>query len=103
MNCLDMVALTWMSKLANWLTPPKFQRLILPLIKKDSESEESDENEFMKDIANNFSAVEKTGPPIGNNLANIINNIIFNSVIREKLVEELERDSLKIKKCNPKT
>ena len=69
--------------------------------KNDSESEESDENDLIKDIANDFSAVEKTGPPIGKNLANIINNVIYNSVIREKLLQELQENSLKIKKCNP--
>ena len=52
----------------------------------DSDSEESDENDLIKDIANDFSAVEQTGPPVGKNLANIINNVMFNSVIREKLV-----------------
>ena len=31
----------------------------------DSDSEESDENDLIKDIANDFSAVEKAGPPIG--------------------------------------
>ena len=81
----------------------KIPKVNFTINNNDSESEESDENDLMKDIANNFGAVEKTGPPIGNNLANIINSIIFNSVIREKLVEELERDYLKIKKCNPET
>ena len=45
--------------------------------------------------------MEKTGPPMGKNWANIINNVIYNSVIREKLVQELQENSLKIKKCNP--
>ena len=45
--------------------------------------------------------MEKTGPPIGKDLVNIINNVIYNSVIREKLVQELQENSLKIKKCNP--
>ena len=31
-NCLYMVALTWVSKLADWWTPPKIQSLILLLI-----------------------------------------------------------------------
>ena len=57
----------------------------------DSESEERDENYLIKEIANNFSAVEKTGPPKGKNLANIINNVMFNSAIREKLVQELQK------------
>ena len=30
-----------------------------------------------------------------------INNVIYNSVITEKLVQELQENSLKIKKCNP--
>ena len=45
----------------------------------------------MKDIANDFSAVEKTGLPIGNKLASIINNVMFNPVNREKLVQILEK------------
>ena len=56
----------------------------------------------MKDIAN------EAGPPIEKNLANIINNVTFNSVNREKLVQKLEKhprrenlNSLNIKKCNP--
>ena len=69
--------------------------------KNDSESEEIDENYLIKDIANDFSAVEKTGPPVGKDLVNIINNVIYNSVIREKLVQELQENSLKTKKCNP--
>ena len=76
----------------------KIPKVNFTINNNDSESEESDENDLMKDIANNFGAMEKTRPPIGNNLANIINSIISNSVIREKLVEELERDYLKIKK-----
>ena len=53
--------------------------------------EESDEDGLIKDIANDFSAVEKTGPPIGKNLANIINNVMFNPVNRKKLVQKLEK------------
>ena len=51
---------------------------------------------------------KKTGPPIGKNLAGIINNVIFNPVNKEKLVQKFEKlprsenlNSLKIKKCNP--
>ena len=61
----------------------------------------------MKDIANDFSAVEKTGLPIGNKLASIINNVMFNPVNREKLVQKWEKHprpetlvSLEIKKFN---
>ena len=54
----------------------------------ESEPEESDEDDLMKDIANDFSAVEKTGLPIGNKLASIINNVMFNPVNREKLVQK---------------
>ena len=57
----------------------------------ESEPEESDEDDLMKDIANDFSAVEKTGLPIGNKLASIINNVMFNPVNREKLVQKLEK------------
>ena len=71
----------------------------------ESEPEDSDEDDLIKDVANNFSVVEKTGPPIGKNLASIINNVMFNPVYREKLVQKLEKqpwpknlNSLKIKK-----
>ena len=74
----------------------------------ESEPEESDEDDLIKDIANDFSAVEKTGPPIGKNLANMINNVMFNSVNRKKLVQKLEKHprlenlySIQMKKCNP--
>ena len=70
----------------------------------ESEPEESDEDDLIKDIAIDFSA----GPPIGKNLAGIINNVMFNPISREKLVQRLEKhprpenlNSLKIKKCNP--
>ena len=56
----------------------------------DSESEETDENDLIKDIANDSSAVEKAGPAIGKNLS-YINNVMFNSMIRQKLVQELEK------------
>ena len=74
----------------------------------ESEPEQSDEYYFIKDIANDFIAVEKTGQPIGKNLASTINNVMFNPVNKEKLVQKLEKhprpenvNSLKIKKCNP--
>ena len=55
----------------------------------ESEPEDSDEDDLIKDVANNFIAVEKTGPPIGKDLASIINNV--NPVYREKLVQKLEK------------
>ena len=74
----------------------------------ESEPEESDEDDLINDIASDFSAVEKTGPPIGKKLASIINNVMFNPVNKEKLVQKLGKhhrpenlNSLKIKKCNP--
>ena len=74
----------------------------------ESEPEGSDKNDLINDIASDFSAVEKTGPPVGKKLASIINNVMFNPVNKEKLVQKLERhprpknlNSLKIKKCNP--
>ena len=66
-----------------------------------SESGQNDEDDLIKDIANNFSTVEITGPSIGKKIANIVNNILFKSVSREKLVQKLEKHSLKIKKCTP--
>ena len=71
------------------------------------EPEGSDEDDLIN-VASNFSAVEKTGPPIGKKLASIINNVMFNPVNKEKLVQKLGKhhrpenlNSLKIKKCNP--
>ena len=70
----------------------------------ESEPEGSDED----DIASNFSAVEKTGPPIGEKLASVINNVMLNPVNRQKLVQKVKKhprtenlNSLKIKKYNP--
>ena len=69
----------------------------------ESEPKGSDEDDLIKDIASVFSAVEKTGAPIGKILANIINIVMFNTVNRGKLVQKLEKhprsenlDSLKI-------
>ena len=74
----------------------------------ESDPEGSDEDDFIKDIASNFGAVEKPGSPIGKKLASIINIVMFNPVKREKLVQNLEKhskpenlNSLKIKKCSP--
>ena len=51
--------------------------------------------------------MEKTGPPVGKKLANVINNVMINPVNREKLVQKLKKhprpenlNSLKIKKYN---
>ena len=44
--------------------------------------------DLINDIASNFSAVEKTDPPIGKKLASRINNVMFNTVNREKLVQK---------------
>ena len=70
----------------------------------DSEPKESDEDDLIKDTANDFRAVEKPGPPIEKKLASKINNVMFNPVSREKLAQKLEKTlySLKIKKCNSK-
>ena len=43
------------------------QRLILMVNNDGSESVQSDEDDLLKDIANDFSAVGKTGPPTGKN------------------------------------
>ena len=94
-----MVALTWISKEADWWAPPKMHRLILLLIMMVLNLDREDD--LIKDIAKDFSAVEKTGPPVGKKMANIINNALLNSVSREKLIQKLEKHSLKIKKYNP--
>ena len=94
-----------MSKLADRGTPPKVN---FSNNNDESESEESDENDLIKDIANDFSAVEKTDPPIGKKLASILNDVMFNPENWAKLVQILEKhprpenlNSLKIKICNP--
>ena len=56
----------------------------------ESEREGSDEGDLIEDIANDFSTVEKTGPPIGQKSASIINKVMFNQVNREKLAQQLE-------------
>ena len=73
----------------------------------NSKPDKSDENHLNKNIANGFSVVKKTVPLIGKKLAGIKNNIMFNPVSSEKLVQKLEKhprpenlNSLKIKKCN---
>ena len=74
----------------------------------ESEPEGSDEDDLIKGIASNFSAVEKTDLPIRKKLASVINNVMLNPVNREKLVQKLKKhprpenlNSLKIKKYNP--
>ena len=57
----------------------------------DSEPEESGEDNPIKDVANDFIVVEKTGPPIGKYLASIINNVIFYPVGRKNLIQKLEK------------
>ena len=57
----------------------------------EPEPKKSDEDDFIKDIAIDFGAVEKAGPPIGKKLAILINNVMFNPVNREKLIQKLEK------------
>ena len=47
----------------------------------ESEPEESDEDDLINDIASEFSALEKTGPPIAKKLASIRPLLVENSVI----------------------
>ena len=80
-----MVALTWMSKLTNWWTPPIVKRLIFQIMM----------NLNLKGVIRMTSSKVllttlvqlKKGPPVGKNLASIINNAMFNPVIRGKLVQ----------------
>ena len=72
----------------------------------NKEDEDSDEDDLIKDIENDFNLVEQTGEPIGSNLAKII-NVFHTPINKEELVEKLEShpraenlDSLKVKKCN---
>ena len=57
----------------------------------ESELEVCDEDDLIKNISNNVSAVEKVGPPIGKYLDSIINNAMFNQFSREKLFQKLEK------------
>ena len=70
-----------------------------------SQPEESDEDDLIKDTANDFSAVRRAGPPIGKKVDSIINNVMFNPVTKKRLVQMLAKhprpenlNSLKIKK-----
>ena len=69
-------------------------------------SEDSDEDDFIKDIENGFNSLEQTGEPIGSNLTKITNNVIRTPIEKGKFVKKLESqprpenlDSLKVKKC----
>ena len=42
----------------------------------NEEGEDSDEDDLVKDIENDFNSVEQSGEPIGSNLTKIINNVI---------------------------
>ena len=102
-NCLYMVALTCMSKLTDWWTPPIVQRLVLQIMM----------NLNLKGVMNMISSkilletlVQwKKQIPNREKMASIINNVMFNPVNREKLAQKLEKhlrpenlNSLKIKK-----
>ena len=68
------------------------------VVRQAGESHRPVENELTldggSDLDKQIGAVEQTGPPIGKNLADIINNVLFKSVSREKL----EKHSLKIQR-----
>ena len=73
----------------------------------NEEGEDSDEDDLIKDIENDFNSVEQAGEPISSNLAKIINNVIRIPINKEKLVKKLGRhprpenvDWLKVNKCN---
>ena len=73
----------------------------------NEEGEDSDEDDITKDIKNDFNLVEKTGEPIGSNLAKI-NNVTRTPINKEKhIVKKLDShprtenlDKLKVKKCH---
>ena len=54
----------------------------------NEEGEDSDKDNLIKDIQNDFNSVEQTGEPIGSNLVKIINNVIDTPVNKEKLVKK---------------
>lgn len=73
---------------------------------RDDISDKGD-NEFIKNIASDLSATKKSGEPIKNSLAKVINNVIYNAISDEKLTEKFDKDkapenlkALHIKKCN---
>ena len=90
MNCLNMVA--DLDEQIDWLVDTTNSRKVQFANNDEMEPEGSDEDDLIN-VASNFSAVEKTGPPIGKKLASIINNVMFNPVNREKLVWKLEKTS----------
>ena len=62
----------------------------------------------LRDDANNLTTFEKTVEPISTDLANIVKNVLVNSINKEKLIKKLEKHPrrenlkiLKVKNCNP--
>ena len=73
----------------------------------NEDGEDSDEDDFIRDIENDFNLVEQTGEPIGSNLVKITNSVIRTPINKEKLVKKLEShprhedlDLIKVKKWN---
>ena len=53
----------------------------------NEDGEDSDENDFIKDIENDFNLVEQTGEPIGSNLVKITNSVIRTPINKENLLK----------------
>ena len=53
----------------------------------NEEGEDSDEDDLIKNIENDFNLVEQTGEPIGSNLAKIMNNVTRTPINNKKLVK----------------
>ena len=53
----------------------------------NEEGEDSDKDDLIKDIENDFNSVEQIVESIGSYLAKIINNVICTSINNEKLVK----------------
>ena len=64
MNCHYTVDLTYLDEQIDRLVDTTNSQVNFANHNKDeSEPDKSDEDDLIKDIANNFSAVEKAGPP----------------------------------------
>ena len=69
--------------------PPAEVRLILQIIVMNLNLNRVVRVTSSNILLNDFSAVDQTGPPIGKNVASIINNVMFKPVNREKLIKKL--------------
>ena len=92
MNCHYTVDLTYLDEQIDRLVDTTNSQVNFANHNNDeSEPEGSDEDDLIKDIANDFTAMEKAGLLTRKNLANIVNNVMFHPVNTEKLIQKLEK------------